>query len=153
MKNAGTKHWFIFFLPSLLAANPYNQDLPLWLWFSVLQILMLKNCYMLSNYYGKRNAAHEGFEGKIQLLVNKLWFQHNCFPNTIRRGDQGGTSSLEAQFCPVINTTAKSGSKWEAALSLTSENSDLFPKIFTCMEFSEHAAVLGILLQGSSYFC
>lgn len=68
-----------FFLPSLLATNPYNQDLPLWLWFSVLQILMLKNYYVIPDYYGKRNAAHEGFEGKIQLLVNKSWFQQLVF--------------------------------------------------------------------------
>lgn len=39
----------IFFLPSLLATNPHNQDLPLWLWFSVLQILLLKNYYEYVN--------------------------------------------------------------------------------------------------------
>lgn len=66
-----------------------------------------------------------------------------CFP-PIRKGDQGDTSLPGNTILPtVINTTAKSGSKWEAAL---------FPKTDTCMEFSEQAAVLGILSQGSSYF-
>lgn len=54
------------------------------------------------DYYSKRNAAHQEFEGKIQLLVNMLWFQQLVF--LIRTGDQGGTSSLEAQFCPELLT-------------------------------------------------
>lgn len=50
MNNAGTKHFdLFFFLSSLLATNPHKQDLPLWLWFSVLHILMLKNCYEYVN--------------------------------------------------------------------------------------------------------
>lgn len=31
------------------------------------------------DYYSKRNAAHQGFEGKIQLLENMLWFQQLVF--------------------------------------------------------------------------
>lgn len=72
------------------------------------------------DYYSKRNAAHQGFEGKIQLLVNVLWFQQLVFP--IRTGPRWHFLPGSTILPRVINTTAKSGSKWETALSLISEN-------------------------------
>lgn len=54
------------------------------------------------DYYSKRNAAHQGFEGKNSTLSERVVVPAACFPNKNR--DQGGTSSLEAQFCPELLT-------------------------------------------------
>lgn len=69
MKNAGTKH-FIFFLRSLLATNPHKQDLPLFgcgfLYYKYWCLETVMNMLTVSWLYGKRNGAHEGFQGKSQ---------------------------------------------------------------------------------------